>query len=241
MLMEPETPPTAAPGPATPGGTSGARLILAAGVSIIGIILALTYAYTRFWHAPEEASVKFGRAVAGGIRDFFHFTPEVTVNQTIVIETPQPIFELATVSQELQVDYKLENSQFLSEKFLQLRGQFLAKAGFDIARNCRLRIDGRTKHVVAFFPEPVVLSLEMKDYSIERSQSGWWNRLSQEDQKKALDQMRGIARSRAHGMFPQAKANLEAKIKEIVAGQGGTVEFRYERGKLLPEPAPETR
>jgi Protein of unknown function (DUF4230) len=205
--------------------------ILAIGAVLVGIILSITYAYHRLWHAPEEAAVQFGRSVASGLKEFFHFNPQVTVNEVVIVEASVPIFELATVSQEINVEYNYQNTQFLSEKSLGLRGKFLAKAGFDLSSHCRLQVAPHSRKLVAIFPEPKVLSVELKDQVIERSENGWWNRLSPADQKQALDEMQQVARGRAQGLLREAKANLENKVREIVAGNGGTVEFRYERIK----------
>src|SRR5688572_24016818 len=94
-------------------------IALAIGVVILAGTIAL---YVTLVKVPTDLA----HNTADGIREFFNFTPQVRVNQTIVIEQNTPILEVATVSREILIDHVWQQSWMGSTKTIQIQGTFLA-------------------------------------------------------------------------------------------------------------------
>ena len=166
---------------------------------------------------------------AQGINELFNFTPQVRIDQTIIIEQNTPIPELATVSRDVYVDHTWSHTGLGSTKMTQLRGSFTAKAGFDLREPFNITIERNPLRVLADMPSPKLLSLGINTYKIARDESGWWNRISSDDRESALNQLQTIARAKAEtsGILNEARASAELHIREIVERNGATVEFKH--------------
>ncbi len=198
------------------------RLILAAGISVC---LAAIAFYIVFVKAPTDLA----NGVAQGIKDAFNFTPQVKIEETVVIEQTTPILELATISCDILVDYSWSHQWLGSTKTIALRGTFTAKAGFDLKEQFTINIQKYPLRVQARMPSPKLLSLQMNTYKIVSDESGWWNRISDNDRESAVRALQDIAREKAQnsGMLEEARTTVEQRIKEIVEGNGAMVEFNY--------------
>ena len=171
------------------GRYSLAVAILTFGFVIVAIILAGVYAYHRLLKTPEELAKDVAKAVASGIKEFFNVTPRVTVNQVVVIHESYPSFELATVTRETTATYEYRNQHYLSEKSLTLKGRFRIKGGFDLSQTSDLEVQPRPLKIIARFPQPKILSVELLSQEVEKSENGYWNKLTPADQKEALDML----------------------------------------------------
>src|ERR1044072_4652372 len=87
-----------------------------------------------------ERSYEGAKKIGQDISNAFKFTPEVTVNNTVVLQQQTPILELATLSQNFQHQYEWTNTHFRSTKKISIRGSFEAKAGFDLNKRFALEI-----------------------------------------------------------------------------------------------------
>jgi len=202
--------------------------ILAFGVVIVAIILAGTYAYNRLLRTPKEVATDIAKEVASGIKDFFNVTPRVTVNQVVVIRESSPSFELATVTRETVVNYEYRNQHYFSEKSLTLKGRFRIKAGFDLSQPSAVEVQPNPLKIIAQFPQPKILSVEMLSHEIEKSENGYWNRLRPEDQKAALDELLRTAKVEGGaGINAEAKKNLEDKLRSLADQKKAPIEFQY--------------
>ena len=72
---------------------------IAAAILLSGVAIA---AYIVFVKAPTDLA----HNTAQGIREFFNFTPRVSIEQTVIIEENTPILEVATLSRTLTVDHR---------------------------------------------------------------------------------------------------------------------------------------
>lgn len=185
-----------------------------------GLLAAAVGAYLLFVKAPSEVA----HSIAEGIKETFRFTPEVRVNETIVIEQTAPIAEFATVARDMVVEYDWSHRWLGSTKTLRLRGVFTAKAGFNLQQPFRITITDSPLEVRAELPPPQLLSVQMESLSILEDESGWWNRISNEDREQAVAALQHSARGRAlrSGLLDSARTTIERRIQELAARSNAT-------------------
>jgi hypothetical protein len=201
------------------------RAPLAIAAAVVIVIAAVTMAcYVVVVKVPLDLAYK----TAEGVRRIFNFTPQVRINQTIVIEQNTPILEVAIVSREMFIDHSWQQTWMGSTKAIQIQGVFMAKAGFDLQEPFRIDIERRPLHVVARVPPPKLLSIEMKEYKVLKDENGWWNNVTLQDREEAVRQMRAeaIERAKHSGLLEESQASVEARIREIVERNGATAVFR---------------
>jgi hypothetical protein len=114
-----------------------------------------------------------------------------------------------------------------STKTIHLTGTFTAKAGFDLKEPFTIEIERNPLRVKASLPQPRILSITMDSYRIAEDESGWWNRISNDDREAGVGQLIATARTQAasSGMLEEARTSAEQRITEIVQKNGSTVEF----------------
>jgi hypothetical protein len=176
-----------------------------------------------------KTTADVARSLADGIAHSFNFTPQVKIEETVVIEQHTPIAELATVARDLMVEYSWSHQWLGSTKTITLRGTFTAKAGFDLTKPFSLTIHESPLRVHAVMPAPTLLSLQMNSYTILKDESGWWNRISDADREHAVRELQRAAREKAEasGMLAEARATVEQRIKEIAERNGALIHFTY--------------
>lgn len=200
---------------------------LAIAAAVVLIIVAVTIAfYVVVVKVPSDLAYK----TAEGMRQFFNFTPQVRINQTIVIEQITPILEVATVSREMFIDHSWQQTWMGSTKTIQIQGVFTAKAGFDLREPFRIDIEKRPLHVVAWVPPPKLLSIDMKEYKVLKDENGWWNSVTLQDREEAVRQIRAeaIEKAKHSGLLEESQASVEERIREIVERNGSNVVFKNE-------------
>ena len=194
------------------------------------VILVIAAATAAFYVVAVKAPSDLARNTAEGVREFFNFTPQVRIDQTVVIEQTTPILEVATVSREMRVDHAWQQTWLRSTKTIQVQGVFTAKAGFDLREPFRIDIEKRPLRVVARMPPPKILSIDMREYEVVKDEDGWWNSVTPKDREDAVRQIRAEAIKKAErsGLLEEARGTVEARLREIVHRSGSTVVFRNE-------------
>lgn len=179
-----------------------------------------------------KRSYEGARQIGEDIRNIFHFTPEVTVNNTIVLQQESSILELATVSQTFQHRYSWVNTWIGSTKKITISGTFEAKAGFDLKE--KFGIDIQNEKAIVHLPEPQLLSLESQSDLRFTDENGVWNWVDQDDRAKAVNAFNTDARKfAAKALFVNnAKARMEEQLREILMRHVKEVEFRYPESLL---------
>ncbi len=173
------------------------------------------------------------KQIGRDISDLFQFTPEITVNNTVVLQQQTSILELATVQQKFRHEYSWENEWLGSTKKIRITGTMEAKAGFDLHR--KFKIDITEDRAVVYLPAPQILSIEPTgDYQFE-DEHGVWNWVNAEDRSKALGDFQKSARGYAEqaAFVNDAKTKLEEQLGEILTRHGKKAEFIYDE-KLIP-------
>jgi hypothetical protein len=200
---------------------------------ILYIILLITFAVaayvvlvvvpTRLAQRTYEGAKQIGKDIG----EAFNVTPEITVNNTVVIQQQSPVFELATLSQKFQHQYRWTNTWLGSTKQIKITGSFDAKVGFDLDK--RFAIEINEKKAVVTLPPPRVLSLESMGDILFEDEHGVWNWVNTDDRSKAINAFQSDARRYADAadFVPQAKTEAEKKITAILKNYVEVVEFRY--------------
>ncbi len=203
------------------------RIFVALSVVIL-LIGGAVGAYIIFMKIPTDLAT----ATAEGIKEAFHVTPQVRINQTVIIEQNTPILELATVARQLLVDYSWSHTWMGSTKTIRLQAVFTAKGGVDLREPFRLTILRSPLRVEATLPPAKLLSLTMDSYKVLQDEDGWWNRISNADRDSAMGQLQSIARTQAgsSGLLDEVKSSMRDRIMEIVKRNNAVVEFEPTAG-----------
>ena len=212
-----------------------AKLILI----IIFLITACVTAYVIMVVIPTrlvERSYEGAKQIGRDISKAFQFTPEITVNNTVVLQQQTPILELATLSQNFKHEYEWTNTRFGSTKKIDIKGSFEAKAGFDL--NKRFALEIYEDKALVFLPKPQLLSIEsLNDIKFE-DENGYWNWVDMDDRSRAINAFNADARKYAQQaqFVTQAQLAMESKLKEILKLHGKEVEIHYSESPRTRHP-----
>ncbi len=194
------------------------------------IIVATTASYIVLVTIPTQLakrSYEGAKALGEDFRKAFQFTPEIKVNNTIVLNQQTPILELSVLSQRFEHRYVWENSWLGSTKKIFITGSFDAKVGFDL--NKRFSISLRDEKAFVSVPEPETLSVESQGDMTYRDEQGVWNWVSVQDRTRATNAFIGDARKYAnHAAFIQdAKGRLEDRLGVVLKPYADEVVVDY--------------
>jgi hypothetical protein len=205
-------------------------------ITVFLIVVSVT-AYMLLVFIPSRIAQKSydgARQIGRDIADVFQITPEITVNNTVVLQQQTPILELATVSQKFQHRYDWTNTWLGSTKKINISGTFEAKAGFDLHE--KFTIDISRDRAVVILPSPKLLSMEPSGDVRFTDENGVWNWVDAQDRSKAMNAFTRDARKYGQEakFVEQAKSEMEKKLREIFLVHGMQVEFQYPHGERLP-------
>lgn len=205
---------------------SNRKLVL---LILLLITLSIT-AYVLIVVIPARLAEKAydgARQLGQDFREAFHFTPEVTVNNTVVLQQQVPILELATLSQKFQHRYEWSNTWMKSTKKIEITGTFEAKAGFDLQKKFTISIDDTVATVT--LPAPQLLSLESLHDVVFRDENGLWNWVDAADRSAAMNAYTADARRYAEQatFVADAQQAFEARIREIMKRHGLHAAIHY--------------
>lgn len=168
------------------------------------------------------------KQIGQDVSDLFHFTPEITVNNTVVLQQQTSILELATVRQTFRHEYSWENEWLGSTKKILIAGTIEAKAGFDLRK--KFKIDVTEDRALVYLPAPQILSVEPTgDYKFE-DEHGVWNWVNADDRSRALGDFQQSARRYAEqaAFINDSKAKFEEQLGEVLSRHGKKAEFLYD-------------
>lgn len=200
-------------------------------ILIIALLITLSVtAYVLVVVVPSQLAQRSydgAKQIGRDISKAFQFTPEIRVNNTVVLQQQTPILELATLTQTFQHRYEWTNTWLGSTKKITITGSFVAKAGFDLNEKFTIQISD--KNAMVTLPKSQLLSIEsMNDVSFEDA-NGIINWVRMEDRSKALNAFTADAKKFAEqaSFIPQAQAAMENRLTEILQLHGKAVEIRY--------------
>jgi len=179
----------------------------------------------------------FERGVGGTVTGLEKVLGAITNSDTRIVEGRAEILEktditeLALVKMKMSTTRTFENETFVLKYFsggrkrLIIQGDYDVRVGYKLDPGVSLRMDGTT--VVATFPKPEILSVELIDYQPLSEESGWWNGITPEDRAQLLRDLRDQMRIKAEqsGVLDMVESTLRTRLKDLL----GTDDVRVER------------
>lgn len=194
------------------------------------IIVATITSYVMFVIIPTqlaERGYEAARTLGEDFKKAFQFTPEITVNNTVVLNQQTPILELAVLTQNFEHRYTWTNTWLNSTKQIFISGTFEAKAGFNL--NHKFSIVLNDDKAIVNLPEPQILSIESKGDITYRDENGIWNWINTDDRTKATNAFIQDARTYAtHAAFVNdAKEHMEKRLRSLLQPYAKEVVIEY--------------
>jgi hypothetical protein len=194
------------------------------------IAVATIAAYIIMVVIPSELAKRSYEAAKTLGEDFskaFQFTPEIIVNNTIVLNQQTSVLELAVLSQNFEHRYAWTNTWLNSTKEITITGTFEAKAGFDLNERFSILLEGDKATVI--LPEPRILSVESQGDISYRDANGVWNWINTDDRTKATNAFIQDARTYAvqAAFVSDAKKQMEEKLKQLLKPHASEVVIQY--------------
>jgi hypothetical protein len=168
-------------------------------------------------HTADELAAKF----VGVVRDLkqeLHIEPQIVISNQTVHSATVAIAELATAEKSFQQDHLIETTWLGSTKRFHARGQFVAKAGFDLNQTIRIEVADDGKNILISLPQAQLLSLEQKEIQILEDESGYWNKITREHREEAMGQLTQLARQSVEqsSLMNEAKQAFRDQIATII-------------------------
>lgn len=200
---------------------------------IVGTIAAYVILVTIPTQLAQR-SYEAAKTLGQDFREAFQFTPEIIVNNTIVLNQQTPVLELAVLNQNFEHRYTWTNTWLGSTKQVFIAGTFDTKAGFDLNQKFSILLVNDTAYVL--LPEPTILSVESKGDITYRDEHGIWNWVNPEDRTKATNAFITDARKYAEqaAFVKDAKTNMEEKLKALIQPHAKAVIIQYSETTKLP-------
>jgi hypothetical protein len=201
-------------------------------IALIAFLITLCFtAYMLVVVIPSrlaKRSYEGAKEIAKDIRDVFNFTPEVKVDNTIVLQQQTEILQLATLAQQFRHEYNWTNTWLGSTKKINIKGTFEAKAGFDLQKKFQIVIDD--DKAIVKLPSPEILSLESIGEISFEDESGVWNWVNEQDRSAAITAFNADAKRYAEqsAFLQSVRFKTEDQLKKIMRAHDKEVEFRYD-------------
>jgi hypothetical protein len=208
--------------------------ILAKGLAI-ALVIAVVFAgsYFLIWKGPADAAEGAKEAVVDGAQEGYdlakriagdlsmalQFQPKVVIGETTVFEPATELTELVTASKRFEHTYSFEHSWAGSTKRLELRGEFLARAGFPIGETFRLTLSGDAERLTVQHGAPELLACELIRVEVLHDKDGFWNKLSPSDREDAQNTLIAGARKEVteSDLMSEATSNLSERLAPLAA------------------------
>jgi len=197
---------------------------------ILLIVIGTLSAYVVIVIIPSQLakrSYEAAKTLGEDFKNAFQFTPEITVNNTIVLNQQTSIMELAVLSQNFEHRFLWTNTWLKSTKQIQISGTFEAKAGFDL--NDKVTITLSDDRAVVSLPQPTILSVESQGDIVYRDEDGYWNWVNPEDRSKATNAFIQDARKFAEqaAFVQDAKEKMEEKLRKVLEPYAKEIRIEY--------------
>lgn len=205
-------------------------------IAVILVIAALTgAAYLLLYQGPKDlithsknesidtAEKGYGmlKQIGKDIAKAFNIEPKITVNGYTVTEASTQIAELSTVEKNFEHTHSIETTWLGSTKRLNVKGRFIAKAGFDLNQAITIDAteDGQTIRVK--LPPARIHSVEQTHVEILQDENGFWNKITKEQRQEAINALLQNARKTIEetNILTEAQTSFENQITEIIRKQ----------------------
>ena len=154
---------------------------------IVLLLITCVTAYVLLVTIPRrmaEQTYAGARRIGQDLKEMFQVTPQISVNNRIIVEKEAKILELASLVRQSHHTYTWSNTRLGSTKQINVAGTFQSKAGFDL--NERFVIEITDGKAVVELPPPEILSVELLGDIEFRDEHGIWNWVNSEDRSQAV-------------------------------------------------------
>jgi len=174
-----------------------------------------------------ERGYEAARTLGEDFKKAFQFTPEITVNNTVVLNQQTPILEMAVLAQNFEHRYTWTNTWLNSTKQIFITGTFEAKAGFDLHQKFSTVLN-EDKAIIKL-PEPQILSVESQGDITYRDENGVWNWINTDDRTRATNAFIRDARTYANqaAFVKDAKDQMEKRLRALLQPYAKEVVIEY--------------
>lgn len=159
-----------------------------------------------------------------GLDRRLHFRPEIRISGEKESPVGAGVFQFTASKRDFAYDFQWEQRWAGTSKRIKMRGFFTAIAGYDLHPNFFLDINPENLRVDLTAPEPRLLECVLNDHKPELD-DGVWNKLSEEEKTRALNDMVTNARRAIQedkNLLTEAKRMLEQQMVEVIAESGGS-------------------
>lgn len=163
---------------------------------IVAVVIAA--AYFMLVKAPPEAANKWydvARKIGKDVDDVIHVRPRVTSSGVILLKESNSIRELSTTERNFECTHIWESTWLGSTKRIELKGSFIAKAGYDLTQPFSIDISENGKTIRAHMPPARINSVEQLKMAIIEDENGIWNKISREEREQVMNALLRNART----------------------------------------------
>jgi hypothetical protein len=205
----------------------------------LGICLVLITLAGIGWFALRSCTASVDHTV-DTVRDAFvsvlRVTPQVTVNQRVVLTQTAPIAELAVVTKEelvtigLTEHFEVMSVQIpLTEKKLTAEAVYRIKAGFNLREPFTVEIDPTTHEVHATMSAAKILSVEQVGDLTYHGDDAVLNRITDAERAEIVNNLNAAAHAEAEksGLKEDAEKQVEQRLKELIHDNGKPVQVDW--------------
>lgn len=195
------------------------------------VIFGTIAAYVLLVTIPTEVarrSYEGAKILADDFRTAFQFTPEIKVNNTVVLNQQTPVMELSVLAQQFEHRYVWEHSWLGSTKRIFITGTFNAKVGYDLREKFSITL--RDDKAIVSLPAPRTLSVESQGDITYRDEQGIWNWVNTEDRTRATNAFIRDARRYADRaeFVGDAEQEMERRLRMLLKPYAAEVIIHYE-------------
>ena len=195
------------------------------------IIFGTIAAYVLLVTIPTQMarrSYEGAKTLGEDFRKAFQFTPEIKVNNTIVLNQQVSEFQMSVLSQNFEHRYVWEHSFLGSTKKIFISGTFRAKVGFDLHRKFSITL--RDGEALVVLPSPEILSVESLGDISYRDEHGVWNWVSTDNRTRATNAFIIDARRYANraAFVSDAKPEMEERLNELLRPYAKNIRVEYQ-------------
>ncbi|HLT82290.1 MAG TPA: DUF4230 domain-containing protein [Cyclobacteriaceae bacterium] len=215
------------------------RKILLVIALLVAVCLAAYVLLVVIPRRVAEQSYEGARKIGRDFRELFQATPQITVNNRVIVQREADILEVAAMAQQFHHRYQWTNTRFGSTKKIEVSGAFESKAGFDI--NEAFAIDIQDGRAVITMPEPRILSVSLLGDLEFRDEGGLWNWVDNDDRNRAINAFMEDARRHARRSMnrERMKQTLAERLAGIVGQHVREVEVRVGDEIVRPSGIPD--
>ena len=189
-------------------------------------LLIATVAAGFYWLAYKgpvnsvESTARLGGRIVDRLAEITQFRPRLVIGEKTVIESSQQIAELAVAQKSYSQTYRWEHSFAGSTKRMEIKGDFVAKAGYALKSPTELRFSEDGAKLTMVLPQASVLSNEMTRYEILKDEDGFWNKLSTDDRERAANALKHSADQflRQSGILNEADDSMMGHLRDALTG-----------------------